>query len=128
VIDWGREEGKHQIAEEHLKKNPTTQGARRDYKFGRDGHLRNAIGNLSHLWTIGLPLPRRWTKHGPHLNASYRRERDKITGTGYYVPKAAQEATRRGVAAWQEMQECLRELGKLNKERNLRRAREADSR
>jgi RecB family exonuclease len=65
-------------------------------------------------------------KHGPHLNVSYRGEQGKTTG--YYVPKAAQEATRQGVTAWQEMQECLRELAELNKERNLRRAREADSR
>ena len=47
---------------------------------------------------------------------------------GYYVPKGAQEATRHGVAAWQEMQERLRELAELNKDRNLRRAREAHSR
>lgn len=64
-------------------------------------------------------------KHGPHLNISYRGEKGKTTG--YYVPKAAQEATRQGVAAWHEMQECLRELAELNKERNLQRAREADS-
>jgi len=63
-------------------------------------------------------------KHGPHLNVSYRGEKGKTTG--YYVPKAAQEATREGVAAWQKMQECLRELAELNKERNLQRAREAD--
>ena len=48
---------------------------------------------------------------------SYRGEKGKTTG--YYVPKAAQEATREGVAAWQKMQECLRELAELNKERNL---------
>ena len=64
-------------------------------------------------------------KHGPHLNVSYRGEKGKTTG--YYVPHAAQEATREGVAAWQQMQQCLRELAELNKERNLQRAREADS-
>ena len=37
-------------------------------------------------------------KHGPHLNVSYRGEKGKTTG--YYVPKAAEEATREGVAAW----------------------------
>jgi hypothetical protein len=63
-------------------------------------------------------------KHGPHLNVSYRGAKGKTTG--YYVPKAAQEATREGVAAWQKMQECLRELAELNKERNLRRARKAE--
>jgi hypothetical protein len=65
-------------------------------------------------------------KHGPHLNVSYRGATGKTTG--YYVPKGAEEATRHGVAAWQRLQQCLRELAELNKERNLRRAREADSR
>jgi len=65
-------------------------------------------------------------KHGPHLNVSYRGENGKTTG--YYVPKSAEETTRHGVAAWQRLQQCLRELAELNKERNLRRAREADSR
>ncbi|PYL34852.1 MAG: hypothetical protein DMF35_03865 [Verrucomicrobia bacterium] len=65
-------------------------------------------------------------KHGPHLNVSYRGEQGKTTG--YYVPKGAQQATRQGVEAWQKMQQHLRELAELNKERNLRRAREADSR
>ena len=65
-------------------------------------------------------------KHGPHLNVSYRGENGKTTG--YYVPKEAEEATREGVAAWQQMQQYLRELAELNKERNLRQAREADSR
>ena len=65
-------------------------------------------------------------KHGPHLNVSYRGEKGKTTG--YYVPKGAQEVTRQGVAAWQKMQECLRKLAELNKDRNLRRARETDSR
>jgi hypothetical protein len=64
-------------------------------------------------------------KHGPHLNISYRGEKGKTTG--YYVPKGAEEATRQGVAAWQELQECLRELAELNKERNLARAREDES-
>ena len=64
-------------------------------------------------------------KHGPHLNVSYRGEKGKTTG--YYVPKGAEDATREGVAAWQQMQQCLRELAELNKERNLQHAREADS-
>jgi hypothetical protein len=55
---------------------------------------------------------------------SYRGEKGKTTG--YYVLKAAEEATREGVA-WQQMQQCLRDLAELNKERNLQRAREADS-
>jgi len=60
-------------------------------------------------------------KHGPHLNVSYRGEKGKTTG--YYVPKEAEEATREGVAAWQQIQQYLRELAELNKERNLRQAR-----
>jgi len=53
-------------------------------------------------------------KHGPHLNISYRGEKGKTT--------------REGVAAWQKLQDGLRELAELNKERNLRHVREADSR
>jgi hypothetical protein len=64
-------------------------------------------------------------KHGPHLNISYRGEKGKTTG--YYVPKGAEEATRQGVAAWQKLQARLRELAELNKDRNLRRAHEADT-
>jgi hypothetical protein len=59
------------------------------------------------------------------LNISYRGEKGKTTG--YYVPQGAEEATREGVAAWQKLQVCLRELAELNKERNLRRAREGDA-
>jgi hypothetical protein len=72
----------------------------------------------------GLPLQQGGPKHGPHLNVSYRGEKGKTTG--YYVPKGAEEARREGVAAWQKLQECLRQLAELNKERNLRRAREAN--
>lgn len=64
-------------------------------------------------------------KHGPHLQISYRGEKGKTTG--YYVPKGAEVATREGVAAWQELQACLRELAELNKERNLQRAREDEA-
>jgi len=64
-------------------------------------------------------------RHGPHLNVSYRGEKGKTTG--YYVPKGAEEAARQGIEAWQEMQQGLRQLAELNKDRNLRRAREADS-
>lgn len=65
-------------------------------------------------------------KHGPHLHISYRGKQGKTTG--YYVPQAAEQATREGVAAWQRLQECLRELAEWNKQRNFRRAREADRR
>ena len=63
------------------------------------------------------------SKHGPHLNVSYRGEDGKTTG--YYVPQAAQRATRQGVAAWEKLQKRLRELADLNKERILREARES---
>ena len=65
-------------------------------------------------------------KHGPHLHVSYRGKQGKTSG--YYVPKAAERATREGVAAWQKLQQCLRELAELNKQRNLRRAGEGDRR
>jgi hypothetical protein len=63
------------------------------------------------------------SKHGPHLNVSYRGEGGKTTG--YYVPQAAQRATRQGVAAWQKLQKRLRLLAELNKEHVLQQAREA---
>jgi hypothetical protein len=63
-------------------------------------------------------------KYGPHLNISYRGKKGKTTG--YYVPKGAEEATREGIAAWQKLQEYLRELAELNKDRNLQCAREAE--
>lgn len=61
-------------------------------------------------------------KHGPHIYVSYR---DRVAGktTGYYVPQAAQEEVHRGIAAWQRLQECLRELAELNRERVLKNAR-----
>ena len=60
-------------------------------------------------------------KHGPHLNVSYRGSEGKTTG--YYVPKAAEQAIRDGVAACQALQERVRELAELNKERALETAR-----
>ena len=64
--------------------------------------------------------------HGPHLHVSSRGDHGKTTGS--YVPKGAEDATRHGVAAWQRLQQCLRELAELNKEQNVRCAREVDSR
>ena len=52
---------------------------------------------------------------------------EKGKASGYYVPKAAEEATRGGLAAWQKLQECFRELAELNKDRNLERSREVES-
>jgi hypothetical protein len=62
-------------------------------------------------------------RHGPHLNVSYRGEDGKTTG--YYVPQAAQRAARQGMAAWAKLQQRLRELADLNKERILQEARES---
>jgi hypothetical protein len=89
-----------------------------------DRHLKELTldGTLQKLLTGLYCGPR---KFGPHLNVSYRGEKGKTTGD--YVPKAAEQATREGVAAWQQMQQCLRALAELNKERNLQCAREADS-
>jgi hypothetical protein len=88
------------------------------------------FGTLSETYRTcgreGCHCQRGGPKHGPHLNISYRGEKDKTTG--YYVPQGAEQATREGVVAWQKLQACLRELAELNKDRNLRRAREGDSR
>lgn len=59
-------------------------------------------------------------KHGPHLYVSYRGDAGKTTG--YYVPKAAHHDIRRGVKAWQTLQEQLCELAELNKQQALDRA------
>ena len=87
------------------------------------------FGTLSETYRTcgraGCHCQRGGPKHGPHLNISYRGEKGKTTG--YYVPQAAEEATREGVAARLKLQACLRDLAELNKERNLRRAREGDS-
>ena len=87
------------------------------------------FGTLSETYRTcgraGCHCQRGGPKHGPHLYVSYRGEQGKTTG--YYVPQAAAEATREGVAAWQRMQTCLRELAELNKERNLRQARKGES-
>jgi hypothetical protein len=37
--------------------------------------------------------------------------------TGYYVPKDLEAQIRQGVQAWSQLQDCLRELAALNKER-----------
>ena len=54
-------------------------------------------------------------KHGPHLYMSFRGPAGKTTG--YCVPEALGTATRQGVAAWQELQEVLRQLAELNRQR-----------
>lgn len=88
------------------------------------------FGTLSESYrTCGRPgchCQQAGPKHGPHLQVSYRGEQGKTTG--YYVPQAAQPVIREGVAAWQRVQQCLRELAEMNKQRSLERAREEGSR
>ncbi len=54
-------------------------------------------------------------KHGPHLYISYRGKTGKTTG--YYVPHPLEAQIRLGVDAWSQLQDRLRELASLNKER-----------
>jgi uncharacterized protein DUF6788 len=54
-------------------------------------------------------------KHGPHLYISYRGKTGKTTG--YYVPQHAAAQIRQGLDAWSQLQDRLRELAALNKER-----------
>jgi hypothetical protein len=54
-------------------------------------------------------------KHGPHLYISHRGKTGKTTG--YYVPHHAEAQIPQGVGAWSELQDRLRELAALNKER-----------
>jgi hypothetical protein len=54
-------------------------------------------------------------KHGPHLYVSFRGPEG--TSSGYYVPRDLAEPMRQGVAAWQELQEGLRQLAELNRQR-----------
>jgi hypothetical protein len=52
---------------------------------------------------------------GRLLYISYRGTTGKTTG--YYVPRALEAQIRQGVDAWSQLQDCLRELAALNKER-----------
>lgn len=54
-------------------------------------------------------------KHGPHLYISYRGKNGKTTG--YYVPQNTEAQIRQGLDAWSQLQDRLRELAALNKER-----------
>jgi hypothetical protein len=83
------------------------------------------FGSLSEMYrTCGTPGCRCHTtgpKHGPQLQVVYKGDNGKTTG--YYVPIAAQSDIRRGVAAWREIQDAIRELAKLNRDEILERAR-----
>jgi hypothetical protein len=43
---------------------------------------------------------------------------EKRQSTGYYVPRQAEAQIRQGVDAWSQLQDRLRELAALNKERH----------
>jgi hypothetical protein len=53
------------------------------------------------------------SKHGPHLQVSYRGETGKTTG--YHVPQALADTVRAGVTAWQRFQQVARTLADLNR-------------
>lgn len=79
---------------------------------------RALFGTLSETYrTCGRPGCRchQGHKHGPHLYVSFRGSQGATTG--YYVPQALGEKMREGVAAWQELQQVLRELAEANRER-----------
>ena len=81
-----------------------------------------AASTFRRCGTAGCRCQKGGPKHGPHVYVSYR---DRTAGktTGYYVPAAAQDEVIEGIAAWKRLQECLRALAELNRERVLTTAR-----
>ena len=78
---------------------------------------RALFGTLSQTYrTCGRPGCRchQGHKHGPHLYVSFRGAQG--TTRGFYVPQALAEPMREGVAAWQELQEVLRQLAETNRQ------------
>ena len=86
---------------------------------------RALIGTVSETYrTCGTPGCRchhGGPKHGPHLYVSYRGPTGKTTG--YYVPKSIHEDVRAGIAAWAELQDRLRHIAQLNRDRLTTKAR-----
>jgi len=82
---------------------------------------RALFGTISETYrtcgTPGCSCHRNGPKHGPHLYVSYRGHKGKTTG--YYVPKAIQAEVRESIEAWGRLQDQLRRLAELNKERLL---------
>lgn len=108
---------------------PASRSRRRDRRDRLLAEIERLVqvavfGTLSQSYrTCGSPgcrCHRDGPKHGPHLYISYRGAEGKTTG--YYVPKGAQQTIEAGVAAWQRLQECLREVAELNKEVALAKA------
>jgi hypothetical protein len=78
---------------------------------------RALFGTLSETYrTCGRPGCRchQGHKHGPHLYVSFRGADG--TTRGYYVPQELAEPMREGVAAWQELQQVLREVAEANRQ------------
>lgn len=86
---------------------------------------RALVGTVSETYrTCGTPGCRchhGGPKHGPHLYVSYRGPKGKTTG--YYVPKSIQGDVRAGIAAWTQLQDRLRQIAQLNRERLATRTR-----
>jgi len=93
-------------------------------EIGRLGEVA-IFGTISETYrrcgSVGCHCQGLGPKHGPHLNVSYRDAKAGKT-RGYYVPEAARPEIRAGIAAWQTLQERLRELAELTKEDILLRA------
>jgi hypothetical protein len=92
----------------------------RDALLRRISHLarRALFGSLSETYrTCGRPGCRchQGHRHGPHLYVSFRGPDG--TTTGYYVPQHLAEAMREGVVAWQQLQQGLRQLAEVNRQR-----------
>ena len=80
---------------------------------------RALFGTISETYrTCGTPgcrCHRRGPKHGPHLYVSYQGQKGKTTG--YYVPKVIQAEVRASIEAWSQLQDRLRHLAQMNRER-----------
>ena len=84
---------------------------------------RALFGTISETYrtcgTAGCSCHGDGPKHGPHLYVSYRGDKGKTTG--YYVPQAIQAEVRASIEAWGQIQDRLRRLAQLNKERLIAR-------
>jgi hypothetical protein len=80
---------------------------------------RALIGTISETYrTCGTPTCRchhGGPKHGPHMYVSYRGPKGKTTG--YYVPQSFHQEVRAGIDAWAQLQDRLRQIAQLNRER-----------
>lgn len=109
--------------------NPSTQRERRrklERQIARLSRIA-VFGTLSETYrACGSPGCRchgPGPKHGPYLTVSYRSIEGKTTG--FSVPKNAENEIQAGIEAWRTLQQCLRELADVNKERVLESARAA---